>query len=70
MTQLVFALVTTLGTQTISTEYFSGINTCLYYRDKLNTNHPYHHKHTKAEHVHAVCLPARVDPSLQQVFDY
>ena len=39
MTQLVFALVVTLGGQTISTEYWSGIDTCLWYAKRLNSQH-------------------------------
>jgi len=67
MTQFVFALVTTLGAQTISTEYFAGIDTCLYYRNRINTQHIYHHP--KEQHLHAQCRPARVDPSQVEIFD-
>ena len=42
MTKLVFALVVTLGGQTISTEYWSGIDTCLYYAKRLNQQHHPH----------------------------
>ena len=40
MTQLVFALVVTMGGQTISTEYWSGIETCLWYAKQLNKPAP------------------------------
>tara|TARA_Y100001951_G_scaffold100555_1_gene104128 strand:+ start:1801 stop:2016 length:216 start_codon:yes stop_codon:yes gene_type:complete len=69
-TQFVFALVTTLGTQTISTEYFSGIQACLHYQRQLNTQHHHAYYHPKEEHIHARCLPARVDPQKVEIFDY
>ena len=49
MTQLVFALVVTLGGQTISTEYWSGIDTRLWYAKRLNSQHyhVYHRHHPK-----------------------
>ena len=72
MTQLVFALVVTLGGQTISTEYWSGIDTCLYYAKRLNQqhHHTYHRNHDKREHLHAKCLPRRVDPRTVEIFDH
>ena len=70
MTQFVFALVTTIGAQTISTEYFSGIQACLYYQKRLNTHHHYTYHHPQEEHIHARCIPARVDPKKVEIFDY
>ena len=70
MTQLVFALVVTLGGQTISTEYWSGIDTCLWYAKRLNSqhHHVYHRHHPKNESIHAKCL-RRVDPRTVEIFD-
>lgn len=72
MTQLVFALVVTMGGQTISTEYWSGIDTCLWYAKRLNSQHHhiYHQHHDKREHLHAKCLPRRVDPGAVEIFDH
>ena len=74
MTKLVFALVVTLGGQTISTEYWSGIDTYLYYAKRLNQQHHPHgyHRHhiTEREHLHAKCLPRRVDPRAVEIFDH
>ena len=60
MTQLVFALVVTLGGQTISTEYWSGIDTCLWYAKRLNSqhHHVYHRHHPKNESIHEVSTQA------------
>ena len=68
MTVFVFALVTTMGSKTISTEYFSGIDACLYYQKRINTQHIYHHP--KEQHLHAQCRPTRVDPNKVEVFDH
>lgn len=70
MTQFVFALVVTLGAQTVSVEHFAGIETCLYYSGKLNGQHhsTWGHKHQKEQHIHAQCVPARVDPRTTQIF--
>ena len=72
MTKLVFALVVTLGGQTISTEYWSGIDTCLWYAKRLNSqhHHTYHRHHPKNESIHAKCLPRRVDPRTVEIFDH
>ena len=74
MTQLVFALVVTLGGQTISTEYWSSIQSCLWYSKQLNSQHhphSYHHHSTnQREHLHAKCLPRRVNPSQVEIFDH
>ena len=53
MTKLVFALVVTLGGQTISTEYWSGIDTCLWYAKRLNSQHHHvYHRHHPKEREH------------------
>ena len=72
MNQLVFALVVTMGSQTISTEYWSGIDTCLWYAKRLNSqhHHTYHQHHLKNESIHAKCLPVRVDPRTVEIFDH
>ena len=74
MTQLVFALVVTMGNQTISTEYWSSIQSCLWYSKQLNSQHHPHgyHRHsaTQREHLHAKCLPVRVDPRQVEIFDH
>ena len=72
MTKLVFALIVTLGGQTISTEYWSGIDTCLWYAKRLISqhHHTYHHPHPKNESIHATCLPSRVDPRTVEIFDH
>ena len=64
MTQLVFALVVTLGGQTISTEYWRHRHLPLYAK-RLNSqhHHVYHRHHPKNESIHAKCLPRRVDPA-------
>ncbi len=74
MTQLVFALVVTMGGQTISTEYWSSIDTCLCYAKRLNSQHHPHgyHRHsiTEREHLHAKCPPRRFEPlSISADFD-
>ena len=72
MTQLVFALIVTMGAQTISVEHWSSIQTCLWYADQLNRqhHHTYHRHHNKREHIHAKCIPVRVDPSKVEIFDH
>lgn len=68
--QFVFALVTMLGAQTISTEYFNSIDVCLYYAERLSNQHHYHyHNGHQAEHVFAHCIPMRVDPSKVTIFE-
>ena len=72
MTQLVFALVVTMGGQTISTEYWSSIDTCLCYAKRLNSqhHHTYHLYQVKREHLYTKCLPRRIDPlSISADFD-
>ena len=71
MTKFVFALVVTTGTQTISTEYFASIETCLFYAEKLNSQHVTHYNHTHRSGdltILAQCLPARVDPETTEIF--
>ena len=63
-----------MGGQTISTEYWSSIDTCLCYAKRLNSQHHPHgyHRHsiTEREHLHAKCLPCRFDPlSISADFD-
>ena len=72
MTQLVFALIVTMGTQTISVEHWSYIQTCLWYADQLNKqhHHTYHRHHKRNESIHAKCIPVRVDPSKVEIFDH
>jgi|MDTB01.3.fsa_nt_gb hypothetical protein len=65
MTQFVFALVTMMGQQTISTEYFESIDVCLWYSSRLNKqhHHTHHFSHDLADkHVFAQCIPTRVNP--------
>ena len=71
MTQLVFALITTMGAQTISVEHWSSIQTCLWYADQLNKQHRhvYHRHHKHKESIHAKCIPVRVDPRTVEIFD-
>ena len=71
MTQLVFALVVTMGAQTISVEHWSGIERCLWYAKQLNSQHHhiYNKHHPKNEVIHAKCIPVRVDPTKIQIFD-
>ena len=72
MTNLVFALVVTMGSQTISNEYWSGIDTCLWYAKRLNSqhHHTYQQHHPKNERIHAKWLPVRVDPRTVEIFDH
>ena len=72
MTQLVFALITTMGAQTISVEHWSSIQTCLWYADQLNRqhHHTYHRHHPANESIHAKCLPRRVDPRAVEIFNH
>ena len=74
MTQLVFALVVTMGSQTISMEYCSSIQSCLWYSKQLNSQHHLHgyrpHSITEREHFNAKCLHLRFDPlSISADFD-
>ncbi len=72
MTQLVFALVVMAGAQTISVEHWSGIETCLWYADRLNSQHVTHYNHTHGpedKEIHAQCIPVRVNPDLVEIFD-
>ena len=71
MTQLVFALVVTMGAQTISIEHWSGVERCLWYAARLNSqhHHVYRHNHRKDDAIHAKCIPVRVDPTKIQIFD-
>ena len=72
MTQLVFALIVTMGAQTISVEHWSSIQTCLWYAEQLNKqlHHTYHQHHKRNESIHAKCIPVRVDPSKVEIFDH
>ena len=73
MTQLVFALMVTAGANTISVEHWSGIETCLYYARKLNSQHVTHYNHTHTpddKQIHAQCIPVRVNPDLVEIFDH
>ena len=71
MSQLVFALVVTVGSQTIAVEHFAGIETCLYYADKLNSQHVQGYRHVhRGDALHAKCLPARVDPQTTEIFTH
>jgi len=61
-----------MGGQTISTEYWSSIDTCLCYAKRLNNHHhhTYHLYQDKREHLYAKCLPRRFDPlSISADFD-
>jgi len=72
MTQFVFALVTMMGTQTISTEYFNSVEVCRYYARQLNGQHHYHyhpHTHTLDTHLFSQCVPMRVDPSKVTIYE-
>ena len=74
MTNLVFALVVTMGSQTISIDYWSSIQSCLWYSKQLDSQHHPHgyHRHsiTEREHLYAKCLPRRIDPlSISADFD-
>ena len=73
MIQLVFALVVTEGANTISVEHWSGIETCLYYASKLNSQHVTDYNHTHSpDHtvIHAQCVPVRVNRDLVEIFDH
>ena len=75
MTKLVFALIVSMGGQTISVEHWSSIQTCLCYANQLNSQHHAHggyHRHsiTQREHIHAKCIPVRVDPRAVEIFDH
>ena len=72
MTKLVFALITTMGAQTISVEHWSSIQTCLWYAQHLNSQHThvYHRHHKHKESIHAKCIPVRVDPRTVEIFDH
>ena len=58
MTQLVFALVVTMGAQTISIEHWSGVERCLWYAKQLNSQHHhiYQKHHRKDDVIHAKCI--------------
>ena len=65
MVQFVFALVTVMGAETISTEYFESIDVCRWYARRINNQHHHHYHHThdlSDKHVFAQCLPTRVNP--------
>ena len=71
MTQLVFALVVMMGAQTISVEHWAGIDTCLQYAKKLNSQHVHYngrHDHSNQKVIHAQCMPVRVDPRTTEIF--
>lgn len=71
MTQLVFALVVMMGAQTISVEHWAGIDTCLQYAKKLNSQHVHftgRHNHPNEKTIHAHCVPVRVDPRTTEIF--
>ena len=71
MTQLVFALVVTMGAQTISVEHWAGINTCLQYANKLISQHVHftgRHNYPNEKSIHAQCIPARADPRTTEIF--
>mgnify|MGYP000305841927 CR=1 FL=1 len=59
----VFALVTLLGTQVISTEYFNDINRCLYFAERLNKQPPIPTKIDKERatvRITAYCKPTKL----------
>ena len=71
MTQLVFALVVRMGAQTISVEHWAGIDTCLQYAIKLNSQHVHftgRHNHPNEKSIQAQCIPAPVDPRTTEIF--
>jgi hypothetical protein len=61
MVQFVFALVTMVGAETVSTEYFNSIEVCQWYAKRLNHQHHHHTHHLNDRHVFAQCIPARVN---------
>ena len=71
MTKLVFALVVMAGAKTIAVEHFAGIEICLYYADKLNSQHIHGYRHIhRDDTIHARCQPARVDPQTTEIFTH
>ena len=64
--QLVFALVTVMGSKNISTEYFASVDSCLYYSSRLNaqdqTGIP------KKKRIYSQCLPKKVDPEKVKIY--
>jgi hypothetical protein len=72
MTQFVFALVTMMGQQTISTEYFESIDVCLWYSSRINSQHSHHnhyHQHSDpTDQLHAQCRPTRVNPDAVTIY--
>ena len=61
-----------MGGQTMLTEYWSSIDTCLCYTKRLNSqhHHTYHLYQVKREHLYTKCLSRRFDPlSISADFD-
>ena len=71
MTQLVFALIVTMGTQTISSNTGPPSRRA-FGTQELNKqhHHTYHRHHKRNESIHAKCIPVRVDPSRVEIFDH
>jgi len=57
--ELVFALITYLGTAKIDTTYFKDINRCLYFAEKINSNVTIQQE-TPRKYT-AVCEPRKVN---------
>jgi hypothetical protein len=64
--QLVFALVTMMGTKTISTEYFASVDSCIYFSSRLNGQDQ--KKVPEKKRIYAQCLPKKVDPESVTIY--
>ena len=64
--QLVFALVTMMGTKTISTEYFASVDSCIYFSSRLNGQDQKNVPEKKQ--IYAQCLPKKLDPESVTIY--
>lgn len=69
--ELVFALITYLGTQKLDTTYFRNINDCMYFAVRINKNVGVPNKvdnESGERYYKAVCEPSKVNNTVK-VYD-
>lgn len=69
--ELVFALITYLGTQKLDTTYFRNINDCMYFAVRINKNVGVPNRlddGAKERYYKAVCEPSKVNNTVK-VYD-
>ena len=72
--ELVFALITYLGTQKLDTSYFRNIDDCMYFAMRINKNVGVPNRvddggvTPMSRHYRAVCEPSKINPKKGRVY--